>query len=166
MTDLGNQKSPRAGRWMRVCLAGSLGLNLLVIGLAVGVFLRFDDSHGARRPPPSLTTTLYRTLPREEREALRRALRDAPQSRIQDRRENARELAVALRNTPYDSGAVEHLVFAQLDTRTVWQRAVLNAWMERVAAMSDDARRRYAGRVEEFMKNRPSFPHGRGAHAK
>ncbi len=99
MSDSDKQKAPRTGRWVRWLLAGSLAMNLLVVGLAIGAVMRFGGPENARRPPPSLVATLYRALPREDRQAVRSALHKAPRAQIEDRRAGTRALAAALRGT-------------------------------------------------------------------
>ncbi len=162
MAETEPHRTPRMGRWSRVLLAVSLALNLLVAGLVVGAMLRFGGPEGARRPPPSLAATLYRALPRDDRRAVRESMRDAPQARIQARRAGARDLAAALRRTPFDSAQVQRLVAEQTRAHDIWQHAVLAAWLARVDAMSDAERAAYAGRIEEFMSKRRRHGHDDG----
>ncbi len=144
----------RVGRGFRLLLGGSLALNLLVAGLAIGAVLRFGGGHDeARRqpPPPPLTATLYRALPREDRKAVRGSMREPPGARLEGRRASARELATALRSTPFDGAWVESLVTAQLQARGAWEQTVLEASLHRISAMSDSARAAYVERVENLM---------------
>lgn len=141
--------------WMRVLLVSSLALNLLFVGLAVGTAMRFGGPD--RRPPPSVGAALYRSLPDDDRRALRsdiRRLRGAQDHRARHRDE-ARQVANALRAEPFDAAALETLVIGHLNDRNGGLAEVQSAWVARIAAMDRAARLDYAERLTEAF-DRPA----------
>lgn len=151
--------TPRRRIWLRILLGASLALNLLVVGLAIGAALRFGGPDGARRPPPSMGATLYREMSRADRKAFRAAMHDAPRDRQENRRAEAKRLGAVLRATPFDAGAVLAVLADQAQHRAQWQSAVNEAWLARVAAMTDAERAAYATRLETALTR--THHHGR-----
>ena len=58
MTETLEPPKPRTPKWVRVLLALSLALNLLIIGLVGGAMVRFGGSDGMRPPPRSIRSHL------------------------------------------------------------------------------------------------------------
>lgn len=135
----------------RILLAVSLALNLLVIGLAAGAALRWGGLERAERPPPSVGAALYRALPRVDRDEVRAVMKARHGSRAGQRRDDARNLAEALRASPFVPETVESILAGQDARRDQWQAAVQAAWMQQVRAMDDAERTSYAERLEQVM---------------
>lgn len=151
MTPDPTEKLPAGRRWLRVALAVSLTLNLLVVGLVVGAAMRFGGPDGGHKPPPSMGAALYRELPRDDRKAVRAAMKSAHGQRKSDRATEAQRLGDALRAQPFDAAAVQAVMAVQAQARADWQGGVQQAWLARVAAMSDAERIDYANRLQKAM---------------
>lgn len=137
--------------WLRLVLIGSLALNLLVVGVAVGAMFRFGRP-GLDRPPHSIGTLMFRELSREDRRALwRRAQEDRGDL---GRRRAAEGVAVmaALRQVPFDPVSLEQVLSAQIRHREAFQQGVQDAWLARVSAMTEAERAAYADRLEHGLK--------------
>lgn len=146
-----NPRAPR--RWLRLVLVLSLALNLAVLGLAVGAWLRFGPGGHGHGHVESVGAELVRALPRADRRALREAMHGGPEGR----RPPAAALAdidAALRARPFDAAALLALLTAQAAERAAWQDAVQAAWLERIAAMSDAERAAYADRLQAAVADR------------
>ncbi len=154
MSSESNNRAPKVGLWWRVLLGVSLALNLLVIGLVIGMLARFGGPDGVRPPPQALGAALYRELPRTERKAFREAMRDVSGERWDSRRNQAKALGAALRATPFDAASLGELLSDHATHRVKWQSALNAAWLDRVAAMSDNERIEYADRVEQALLHR------------
>lgn len=73
-------------------------------------------------------------------------------------RHKADALAVntAIRATPFDVTALEAILSEQAARRSDFQGSVQQAWLNRIAGMSDAERQAYADRLEHAL-NRPRF---------
>lgn len=111
----------RAGRWLRWALGLSLAMNVLVIGLVVGLAVSFRGGPGGEGPGLRAfgLSPVALALEREDRAALR--------ARLQADRGNFRAsgegfagamgaLTEALRRDPFDRDAAEAALMAQRDT--------------------------------------------------
>ncbi|MEL7099989.1 MAG: periplasmic heavy metal sensor [Pseudomonadota bacterium] len=153
MSDASKRRTPA---WVRVLLALSLGLNLAVVGLVVGIAVRFGGG-----PPPRAAVDFalpyVRSLDPGDRRAIFRTVRqdltDAPTSRAA-RRAAYDSVVEALRAQPFDRDALEELVGGQADAAQRMQRAAQAAWLDTVSAMSDAERAAYADRVAEQVARR------------
>lgn len=136
--------------WLRVVFGLSLALNLLVLGLVLGVMMRFGFP-GGDRPPPPTGVSLVRALPSEDRRAIRDHLRETlppPPDRLAE----ANDLAGALSADPYDPAALETVVDAQAAHRVAFQVALKEAWMGHIAEMDAADRAAYAERLLEYAE--------------
>lgn len=150
--------------WVRVVFGVSLALNLLVIGLLVGTFMRFGDKEGRRPPPHSMGTAMYRELPLEDRKALRKNSQSRANHSKEFRTSEAEAIAAALRTSPFDKGAVQSVLDAQAEHRLDWQKTTQAAWLERVSQMSAEARLEYSDRLfEALTRKRGQDRHERGS---
>lgn len=138
----------KPGRVMRIVLAISLTLNLLVVGMVAGVFWRHGHPRD-HRPPPLLAVTLFRALPEADRTSLRDALHDRRDGG-DARRADLAAVAEALRARPFDRAAFETLLLRHEEVRAERQDAMRAAFLSRIAAMDDQERSDYADRVERF----------------
>lgn len=147
----------RAPRWMRITLVISLALNLLIIGAFVGAAATGGGKwrgagHGDRLGGP-----LTRAFSEEDQRVLKRRMAMAF---ITDRdargahRETMKELANALRKSPYDAEAVSaqmSKIRDQLGQRFDMAQTILS---EHISGMTDADRAVLADRLEEEIRRR------------
>lgn len=143
---------PRRMKWL---LIGSLALNLAVIGLLAGAFLRHDGRE-ARGPGPAAFGQPYiRALPQEARREIFRAVRaseDVPDRAA--RRAVYDDVILQLRADPVDLVALGKTVSQQAEASVAVQRVAQDAWLQIVADMSVSERARYADAVAENLRER------------
>ncbi len=151
--------------WIRIVLAISLALNLLIAGMILGRALHPVAMPGtlpARMAPGPLSDLGFgpfgRALGGEDQRRIREALA-ARAARLEgNRREMAndfRALISALKASPYDASRVEQLVdrlYARLREREEVGKALL---LEHLARMDDAERARYARRLERLILHAP-----------
>ena len=150
------QTSPRARApmWMRILLAVSLALNLLIVGVVVGAVVRFGGG-----PPPragvDFALPYVRALEPGDRRAIFREVRRGGAAFDRDAK-RARYAAVvaALRAEPLDRDALAALVSAQADAAKQMQGAAQEAWLNLVSDMDAAERAEYAERVAAFAERR------------
>jgi len=145
---------------MRVALALSLGLNLLVAGTVAGSFL--GARPGPPRPPDDIGRGMIgpygRAFSDEDKAALRSAIREElPQ--LRENRAAVRklfdELQQALRAEPYDHARVTAIVEAQhqrLNDQVTRMRGVM---LDRLAGMTHDERVGFADRLAAELRHGP-----------
>lgn len=147
--------SVRTAPWVKVVLALSLALNLAVIGLAAGAWMK----GGSRGMPRDLSFGPFsEALSHDDRRALRRALlQRAPDfraSRNAARAEFAALVAV-LRAQPLDPVALRSAL-SDIETRNAGRLELGRSLIEaRLTAMSDADRRAFADRLEAGLKHTP-----------
>lgn len=137
--------------WLRIVFGLSLAVNLLVVGLMVGAFLRFGLP-GGDRPPPPTGISVFRALPSEDRKALRDHLRETLPPPA-DRRSEVNALVRALTADPFDPEALEAVMTAQAAPRIAFQEAMEQAWLQRVVTMDDAERADYADRLVRMAEH-------------
>lgn len=142
-------------RW-RIVLLGSLGLNLLVAGLAVGALF---DGRGRGHPPgPRGIAPLVMALPEADRAALAAAVeargRPGDHPRSDARRARFDALLAELRRDPFDPEAAQAALAAQRELgarRMAEGEAVL---VERLAALDPGERAAYADRLDKMISRK------------
>ncbi len=155
-------KKLAAPRWMRVLLGLSLALNLLVLGLVSGAMVRYGGADGMRPPPRTVGATLFRELPPEDRRAIRdrsngmMMMNGMNMNHHERRMAAASAVSAAMRAKPFDRDALSAILEQQAAQRDGFETSVQQAWIERVANMTDAQRHAYAGRLEHAM-NRTGF---------
>jgi uncharacterized membrane protein len=145
-----------AGRWTKVILVLSLGLNLFVIALVAGASFGHHRWHRPHDGVSDVGVGLFTdVLTREDRAALRDAfLAAAPDFRDQRRaaREDFAELAGALRQEPWDPARVDAII-ARHGTRIAGRidlgRTLLS---ERFGQMTASERADLADRIDERLQ--------------
>lgn len=146
----------RSGRGLRWALGISLALNLAVVGMVAGAMLR--DGPGMRG---AMVRDLgfgpfTEALSREDRRALRQALFErAPEIRQarQQRQEDLQALVAILRAEPFDAAALA-AAMAEQEARMVGQlRLGQTVLQEQIAAMTPEARRGFAERLEDGLSH-------------
>lgn len=140
--------------WLRVLLGVSLGLNLLVAGLAVGAVLRLGGPDGMRPPPSSLGSALFRAMPREHRSEMHQKFRDRRGDRGKNRKKDAQMVARLLRAVPFDPAALSTVLKKQKQDRDAFFETLQTSWLERINVMSDAERSDYADRLESMAKHK------------
>ncbi|MGJ8585406.1 MAG: periplasmic heavy metal sensor [Marinosulfonomonas sp.] len=156
MTKTSETKKNVVRGWPRVLLFGSLAMNLLIVGLLAGAVLR----HGPERRERVAELRDFGLGPfgNAFTKSDRRAIGVAMKERAGDLRKNRdvfrQEFTLlldALRATPFDAQAVQDSVVAQrleIEARQdIGQQLVL----ERISAMSDEDRAKFADRLERSM---------------
>lgn len=140
--------------WVKAVLVGSLALNLLVAGLAVGAFLHGPPGHTPRDRDPALPFT--RAFDEDQRRDLRRALHAEFRQRREDGSgliEDYQQALTVLRAEPFDPEALRAALEAQgarADMRRVRGQAIL---AQMLGNMSPEARRAYADRLEHELQD-------------
>lgn len=136
-------------RW-RIVLLASLGLNLLVVGLALGALW---GGPGRERPPGMRgIAPLVMALPEADRAALARAV--DTRGRPDARRARFDALLAELRRDPFNPEAARAALAAQreLGARRMAQGEA--ALVARLAAMGAAERAAYADRLDEMISRK------------
>jgi len=158
MSEQDAAKKSKTGRGIRIALALSLAVNLLIVGLLAGALLGRGAPDGDR--DPTLRTLglgpFALALPREDRDAVvARIDRDALQ---RDRRaigRALRDLQTALTRDPFDrAAAAEALQRSRLSAEALQARGHA-AVLDQLEAMSPDARRALAERLQRALRRLP-----------
>jgi uncharacterized membrane protein len=148
----------RPGRGLKIALALSLGLNLLIAGVVIGTLIG-----GAGRPPGEVRDLGFgpfaEALSPEDRAALRQAfLAEAPDLRGMRRamRSDMAGLLAALRADPFDPAALRAALDAQ-DARAQGRLDLGKRLLaDRLIALTPAERAAFADRLQAAMT------HGRG----
>jgi uncharacterized membrane protein len=148
-------ETKNSGRVLRVLLVISLGINLAIGGLALGIWT-FDKP---RRPPsPDAVTFLSYALPKPHRDALRREL----VSRRAELRSNRasmnhlrREMIRALKAEPFDINAVKEILQRQREAFLALGELAHSALLQRIAMLTPEERARYAAALKRQQRRRP-----------
>lgn len=147
---------PRTRLWLRLLFGVSLALNLAVLGFVGGMMVRFGGPDAIRPPPHTIGAVLFRELPRGDQHALRAETGRAHGDRHARQRADAMAISAAVRAIPFDPAALNALLDEQATRRTGIQQSAQQAWLVRVAGMSQATRTAYADRLEQAL-NRPRF---------
>jgi len=156
---MSTDKPAKMKLWLRIVLAGSLGLNLAVAGLAVGAVIRFRDD-GGPKAGPSFGVMLFRELDRETRKSLRQKAGGDHGSFHDRRRAEGVAILNLLRADPFEAEALSGFIEGQASIGHEFQKSVQQAWVARVGAMSVDERTSYADELQQRMRR----PHGPKRH--
>jgi len=155
---MSTDKPAKMKMWLRIVLAGSLGLNLAVAGLAVGAMIRFRDE-ARPRPGPTFGVMLFRELDSETRRSLRQTA-GGDHGNFHDRkRAESEAVLTVLRADPFEADALSHLIKTQATAGHDFQSSVQRAWVNKVDAMTAAERASYADELQGRMRNRPRPPH-------
>jgi uncharacterized membrane protein len=156
MGDVENKVS--TGRWVKVLLAVSLGLNMLVLG-AVGamVYTHRSDAQQPRDLREASYGPYSRALSPQDRKIIGEALRREAGSlreNLPKIKETFQALILALQAEDYDRDAVHGLIAEQqalgLKRQQVGQRLLL----ERLDSMTVEERRAFAKRLQRTLRHR------------
>lgn len=152
-------KSARSPLWMRITLAASLAVNLLVVGVIVGSLVTRDGRGDGMRSPGALRDLgpipFVVALEPEDRRGLIRAMRGEAASLSQNREElRARFEAflAALRADPFDASTVAGLLGEQRQIGAQRQAIGEKLLLERLSEMSTEERQAYADRLDKSLR--------------
>lgn len=138
----------RKGRWMPIVLAVSLAVNLGVGAMVAGAAWRHsgerDGARGGEGGP-----VYMQALPPEARRALRAQLRD-----LRRGGPSVAQMADVLRAEPFDPAAAARVLEEGRATRRAGLEAGDAAWVVQITAMSAEARRATADRLETLDAQR------------
>ncbi len=148
-------EKPKSSRWVKAVLVVSLGINLLIGGMAIGLW-SFDKP---KRPPsPDAVAFLSFALPKEHRDALREQLVSrrgelrANRAALADMR---RQMVVALEAEPFEIAAVEEILARQRQRFLALGELAHSALLERIAMLTPEER---AGYVKSLKRQRARRP--------
>jgi uncharacterized membrane protein len=146
---------------MKIALVASLAVNLLVAGLVVGAMVRHDrDDRDVRSMRADVPREFARSpflgaLDGEDRRAVGRELMREDRSLRENRAElRARfeRLLVAIRAEPFDRGAIETILDEQRAAGSRRLELAEEAVLDRLTAMSPQARAAYADRLDRSLR--------------
>ena len=149
-----DQQPPRR-RGVRVLLFVSLGLNLLIIGVAVGAVLRFVGPEPIRAPARSPGIEIVRALPPELRRDMFRELRAAGSDRRGAQRRDLQDLLDVLRADPFDRAAADAVMRRQGEARAGFETRLRAALLDKLEALPPEERALYAERLSHAMDRHP-----------
>ncbi|WP_051588231.1 periplasmic heavy metal sensor [Actibacterium mucosum] len=155
-----SSKQPRAGRGLRIALVASLAVNLLVVGLVLGVAANRNDPRQAGRVPPELLNygPLMKVLDEDNRTKLQQSLhgqRDEIRQARREVRKGFHDLVSALRAEPFDPKAVERIMTAQ-EARVNGQVTKVRAQLLlQLTEMTAEDRAALADRMQQALKRGP-----------
>ena len=145
--------------WARILLFASLALNLLVVGLVAGAWLRHDrrEMPEARQMP--LRDLGYGPYGQALSKSHRHELEKALAGRSRDLRQNRDEVRAqfqtlldALRTTPFDSETVLTVISNQQNKLFERQEIGRRLLIERIEAMTAEERSEFADRLEKTLR--------------
>lgn len=154
MTDPANPISSAkpTGRWTRILLVLSLGLNVLIIGLGVGAALRDGPGRGGR---DFGLGPLSEALSMEDRKDLRDAfLERHPDARADRRamRADFEALIVVLRADPFDPAALESAIATIAERNADLLETGRDLVVEHLKSMDTAGRAAFADRLEKGLR--------------
>lgn len=140
-----SEARPATPLWIRITLFLSLAVNLLIVGLVLGVLIsRGPPSRDA--PPPG--AVYFRALEAEDRRAISRAMRAEWRAVGRPKGPNLAGVVALLRAEPFDRAALESAVAAQNAQGDLLRAAGQKALLDRIAEMTPAERQAYALRLE------------------
>lgn len=145
---------PGAGRFVKLLLVVSLGLNLAVAGMALGIWLTDKPE---RPPSPDAVAFLSFALPPEHRNALRTQLVDRREELRTNRvaiADMRRQMIVALQAEPFDILAVEQILQRQRDRFLDLGELAHSALLERIGLLTEEERTIYVNSLKK-REHRP-----------
>ncbi|MBY6068207.1 periplasmic heavy metal sensor [Leisingera aquaemixtae] len=140
--------------WLKLLLAGSLALNLAVIGIAAGAAWRYSGKDQHWRRPPDIGAMMFRELDRDTRKALRQEAGGSHGSYVKRRQAEGIAVIAALRSETFDAAGMLALMRAQADAHHAFHTKVQAAWVRKLEAMTLEERVDFADRLEERMQQR------------
>lgn len=147
-------KPATSGRWVRILLILSLGLNLLIVGLAAGAAWRHAGDRGGRDFGFGPLSEAFSTEDRRElREAFVERHPDARAER-QAMREDLEALITALRAEPFEPIALEAAMTKISQRNAQLLQTGSELVVAQIKAMDATERAAFADRLEKGMRKR------------
>lgn len=149
------QAAPRISRGLRVLLIASLGLNLALVGLIVGVGLSSGGDKQRVRHVEVAIGPLGQALSRDDRRRIGEILRQDPAVRQNSRRalEAAMgEIVTLLRADTFDRAAMEARLMEMRARVEVVQDAAVTALIDVIDEMSAEERAAFADNLETRLE--------------
>ena len=147
----------KTARWVKIVLAISLTLNLIVIGLAGGAAIKGRELRDGR-PDPNSMSIMTRALPMRYQANVRREIRDRFDE-VRASRETMRglrqELATALTAEPFDMAVIEDIFSRQHNILMGLAGAGQDIVIEQIQTMDADDRASYAENLLRDYSPRP-----------
>jgi len=150
------------GRWVKVLLAVSLGLNMLVLG-AIGA--RLYTHRGDALQPHNMREASYgpysRALAPQDRKTIGQALHrevGSLRENLPKIRETFQALILALQADEYDRDAVHGLIAEQQNLMLKRQQVGQRLLLERLDTMTPEERRAFAKRLQRTLRHPPRTP--------
>lgn len=141
----------RCPLWVKILLGLSLAINLAIVGLVGGIALR-GGPLGGKGPGMGYALPYVLALPQEERRNVFGAIRSKPELPGRKARRAAyRDMVALLEADTFDRVAVTAVLERQARDVGQVQMVAQTAWLDTVAAMTDEERRAYAERVTEVL---------------
>lgn len=141
----------RCPLWVKVLLGLSLAINLAIAGLIGGLALR-GGPLGGKGPGMGYAMPYVLALPHEDRRSIFGAVRnnaDLPGRGA--RRAAYRDMIALMRAEGFDRAAVSAVLERQSRGVEQVQMVAQIAWLDTVAAMTNEERRAYADRLTEVV---------------
>lgn len=158
MTQQKENSMPRKKPWLKLAFIGSLAVNLAVVGMVAGAFMRDDGIRDRRTPGLGAYALPYmKALSGPDRRAVISAIRQGQPDRSADRQERRKlytDVLDQLRADPFDVVALRGAIDAQAGKTMKIQLLAQSAWVDIVANMSAQERKSYAQSVEDNLKSR------------
>jgi hypothetical protein len=146
----------KAPRWMKITLALSLAVNLLVAGVVIGAIAAGGPGGERIAAVRDLGRTPFViALDPKDRRAVARALRAEGEGFLANRRElkeRFEEVLTLLRAETFDRAAVEALIAEQREFAVGRQVMGERVVLDRLSEMSVADRRAYADRLDKSMR--------------
>jgi len=150
--------TPKKRPWGKIVLFVSLALNLAVVGLVAGAFLK--GPHGRDGSPVlrdlGFGPFVY-ALPRRDKDAMGEALKREAGSFRENRnilRRQFEDFLTALRADPFDAAEVARLIADQRGRIGERQKLGQRLLLERIEAMSASERADYADELDNLLRRR------------
>ncbi|NVK15118.1 MAG: periplasmic heavy metal sensor [Rhodobacteraceae bacterium] len=153
------EAKPRMKLWLKLLLAGSLALNLAVIGIAAGAAWRFSGKDRHWQRPPSVGAMIFRELDRDTRKALRQRAGGDHGSYFKRRHAEGEAVVAALRREDFDAEALLAMLKEQADARHAFHSSVQEAWVRKLERMAPEERAAFADRMEARMQQAGKYWH-------
>lgn len=153
-------KGARSGKGLRIALAVSVALNLLILGLVAGAVLR-DGGPRGRMMGDVAFGPFTEALAPEDRAALRRDFVQRMPGMRDMRRQMRTDFAgllAALRAEPFDMEAVRGLIAGQSDRMAERLALGQDLLVARIGAMTPAERVAFADRLEQRLRRGPDRP--------
>ncbi|MCF6273017.1 MAG: periplasmic heavy metal sensor [Rhodobacteraceae bacterium] len=143
------QKNPASRSWVKILLIVSLGVNLAIIGLVIGLSLKEKPR---RSPPPDAVAFLSFALPKEHRDELRAQLlsrRDELRANRAALADMRRQMITALEAKPFEISAVEEILQRQRARFLALGELAHSALLERISLLTPEERAAYVVSLEK-----------------